>query len=154
MFSHRVLPPLSSLSLPPISHRPSSGATGLLQHKIMTSNELQHCSPVDQDNEHTIYTSKPDGHCQSSASDESPSNRVLSPVSEDQARRSKRIPLPLSDSVRSSNAPIPASKICLCQPDPKVPRPRNGTWLIFVNPIQPYCISHHGTLPLKIQADL
>ena len=40
-----------------------------------------------------------------------------------------------SSPVKTSNAPTPresATQFCLCQPDPKIPRPRNGTLTLIL----------------------
>ena len=144
MFLNRVLPlppALSTTSAPsPLNSRRDS----LLQNRIMTGREPSSSSTKNKSRSASLKSSSPAGrhspqspgeepleHYQDSSVGVSPSHRSTpkrspSQVSAEAVRRSSRHLPSLSTSsgsVRSTDSP---SQLCLCQPEPKVPRPRNG----------------------------
>ena len=140
MFYHRVLPPPSNLARPPVAGlRPPNRDTLLENRIIMNENQKihadsrnpqtaqqrrectldEHLSEVEED------VTSPTGYSTRSSARLS-RKRNPDQYTEDKTQSSMfRHP---SVSVEGSNPKFDdsPSQLCLCQPDPKVPRPRNG----------------------------
>ena len=145
MFLNRVLPLPPALSTTSAASPLSSGRDSLLQNRIMMSKRpspssstknksptasLKSSSPVGRSSPQSPGQ-QPLGDYQDSSIRVSPSRhstpkRSSFQTSVEAVRRSSRNLPSLSTSsgsVRSLDSP---SQLCLCQPEPKVPRPRNG----------------------------
>ena len=144
MFLNRVLPLPPALSTTSAASPLNSGRDSLLQNRIMTSRGPSPSSTKNKSPTASLKSSSPAGRTspqspgaqhledyQDSGVRVSPSRcstpkRSSSQVSAEAVRRSSRNLPSLSTSrgsIRSTDSP---SQLCLCQPEPKVPRPRNG----------------------------
>ena len=127
MSYHRVLPPPS-----PATQKISSWgveADSLLRHKIMPTEDASDLNNKKKSLTPSQKPSSPEGdNSISSPGIESLEDYVVSPT----ARARSSSPISSESHRRGSNlTPIPwqgepSSLICLCQPEPKIPRPRNG----------------------------
>jgi len=144
MSYHRVLPKPQALSGQDPSESRTNAQKTLLHHKIMTdveSNKVLEKGKTSRSS--SVNTPSKGAASQRSASleslqdyQDSPTGEAL-PVCLGQKRTASLIAtgdhrfrdLPslstASPGIRSADS---ASQVCLCQPDPKVPRPRNGRW--------------------------
>lgn len=144
MFLNRVLPLPPALSTTSAASPLNSGRDSLLPNRIMTSRGPSPTSTKNKSPTASLKSSSPAGrnspqspgrqpleHYQDPSVRVSPSRRSTpkhssSHISVEAVRRSGR-KLPSlstsSGSIRSTDSP---SQLCLCQPEPKVPRPRNG----------------------------
>ena len=158
MFYNRVLPLPPALTSTSVDKSTSSAPNTLLQHKIMTVAELdgntdthrsisprsyRRASSPAKDKRPTSPGQESLEDHEDSLSTESLSSRTTRKRSSSQASqegrpRSTRGPPSISTLTanRVLRAADSASQVCLCQPDPKVPRPRNG--ILFSN-FNPYC---------------
>lgn len=136
-FSHRRLPLLSNEVL---EHRWSAKPDALLSYKIMPDETYKAASKDNKPPTPTPNTSSPaDDRATPSPGDvdledyESPKyppprSAVQEPEPADQSTKTARPSVSRRDSdTWQGESP---SSICLCQPDPKVPRPRNGMYPI------------------------
>lgn len=142
MSYHRVLPKPQALSSQDPSESRISAQNTLLHHKIMTDVEPNEGLKTARTSRSTsVNTPSKGAASQRSASLESLQDYQDSPTAEaipvrlGQKRAASLITtvdhrfrdLPslstASPGIRSADS---ASQVCLCQPDPKVPRPRNG----------------------------
>lgn len=142
MFHHRVLPPPLALAASSIGTAPSTYSDIFLNHKSMINSRLHgnlevfepprssqgSPSPTKQQQlSSPVQMSLQDHHDSEpgpDAIDRLSYKRSSSDVSLEETS-SSRAPLP---DLRITHSP---SQICLCQPNPKVPRPRNGKSLSF-----------------------
>lgn len=147
MSYHRVLPkPQALFGQDPSESRASTRHT-LFHHKIMTDVEPKEVLEKGKTSRSTSINTPPKGTAsQRSASLESLQDYQDSPAEEaiptrlGQKRTASLIATgdyPFRDlpslstagpGIRSADS---ASQVCLCQPDPKVPRPRNGRCLLI-----------------------
>ena len=132
MSFHRVLPLLPALSNEALSHRWAIQPDPILRSKIMPEE-----TPEPALNDSKTVTTKPkssslpEEHIPSSSpgeeelgEDGSPQHPSRSLPESDTGNHTKTPRLSLSkDSDWKAESP---SSFCLCQPEPKVPRPRNG----------------------------
>ena len=143
----RVLPRPLALCDDPASrllHRPTSS---LLEHKIMNdrsqamplqdtsfaageaqrSKEPDSCSAALSQMQLSAVNSREPQMGPLSASFTAPSSRQNTPahISVESANRDRSGP---GSPTRPQSAKEAATQFCLCQPDPKIPRPRNGTY--------------------------
>ena len=135
MSFHRVLPLLPSLSNEALRYRWATKPDPLLSSKIMPNDSnTEEATP--RDNELPKAVSPPEHQGPSPAAEEvenyqSPQypGSSLSQTSDAHARSRppKTIEKTSSDEALDRWQGESPSSICLCQPDPKVPRPRNGT---------------------------
>ena len=140
MFYNRVLPPPSALAAASIAEQQTVGRESLLQHRIMTSVEPNHSA---RELNHQISSSPIQRNLRSYLGRETVENYersvpLKSFIGHDtrkdfSSQLSTKATLPSSNhlpSVSTTSTPSRSatspSDICLCQPDPKVPRPRNG----------------------------
>ena len=129
----RVLPPLPAFRAPVVTAPSTLGSHSLRHHKIMT---IQSSDAITERTRSPASSQKRSSPTQakSSASPEegSPEDYEDSPML--QSRRSSQASNGESQQVEKSLPSVSKvswqeespSQICLCQPDPKVPRPRNG----------------------------
>ena len=151
MFYHRVLPPTSALSTTtPTTFYRAPGPDSLIQHKIMTSGvssgqarkttiQPSFRKPVSLTTRNRrpspdVETEQeyPDPITNTTSSGPSTRKRTSSQVSIEELRHSGRSVPPLSASSEASRSTDSPKDVCLCQADPKVPRPRNGKPCDFV----------------------
>ena len=145
MSYHRILPNPQALSGQDPSESRTSGRNTLLHHKIMTDVDSAEVFEKGRaSSSSSVNTPSKTAASQRSASLESLPDYQNSPTVEalpvrlGQKRTASLIAtgdrrfrdLPslstASPGIRSADS---ASQVCLCQPDPKVPRPRNGEFL-------------------------
>ena len=129
MSYHRVLPVPEALIHPNPTRKQKVGTDSLLPSRTMTSEKpvspyMRGQSPDSSQQSSSPLAEKPQGSPSINSMDEidhspEPRDRSSSQLSNREVRR-------LPSISRSWQAESP-SDICLCQPDPKVPRPRNGT---------------------------
>ena len=140
MFYNRVLPPPSALAAASIAEQQTVGRESLLRHRIMPSiepnrsaRELNH-----QISESPIRRNLRSYTGRETAEDYEGSVPLESFIGHDTCKKfssqlSAKATLPsrnhlpsVSTTSTPSRSATSPSDICLCQPDPKVPRPRNG----------------------------
>ena len=153
MSFHRVLPLLPTLSNAALRDRWATKPDTLLSSKIMPGNndDAEHAGPREHDPVKSGHQSPPpptlpedQGPSSAGEEEEEPENyeairdpaRSLSPTPDARSRPSKTIEKLSLDETPDRWQGESASSICLCQPDPKVPRPRNGAYnvvaLVFI----------------------
>ena len=135
MSYHRVLPVPEALIHPNPARKQKVGTDSLLPSRTMTSEKpvspsKRSKSPVSSQQSSSPLVDKPQGSPSINSVDgfddsPEPRDRSSSQLSNREVRR-------LPSISKSWQAESP-SDICLCQPDPKVPRPRNGTPHIHMN---------------------
>lgn len=141
MFYHRVLPPPPTV---PAQCLPAAQVTGrdtVTVHRIMTVEEPQNAadkynSPASSNKTSSSLSAPGDNSSQfpDQESHEDPT-RVASPAHVTRKRSSSQLSQrepPPEQGLPPISTAIPRSEeslreVCLCQRDPKVPRPRNGT---------------------------
>lgn len=139
MSYHRVLPPLPVVPLSGHSPDLASQYFPFLRPRVMTdqattqaskSNTVKQSSPILENLVLRRETTPPT--TDSLEDEESPKRaRSSSPtfISRDnsqQLQKKPSMPSESKESPASLQGESPTSEVCLCQPDPKVPRPRNG----------------------------
>lgn len=143
MSFHRVLPLLPALSDQALRDRWAIQPDTLISSKIMPDETTkaaasEHKSPNPAPR--SLSSPPEEGVQKSPAEDpledyESPKHRThsLSQAARTGTRpsRADQSSVPRKSVVEKWQEDSPSS-ICLCQPDPKVPRPRNGTYMIFL----------------------
>ena len=143
MFYHRVLPPPPIVTSHFLATAQVTGRDTPPRHRIMTAEEPKNAADKDKSPTPSNKTSSslspleansPRSADQESLEDYEESTKVVSPAHSTRKRSSSQ--LSKKDILPEQNLPpiltaIPPSggslsQICLCQRDPKVPRPRNG----------------------------
>ena len=149
MFGHRVLPPLQPQTVLSSTNIPIRGQDTLLQHRIMTSDKScdslekpinrrssqASTSPIDKQHTNSTHLENLEAQQTSPIANQS-SGRLIrkrnsSPSSIEELGSPERNLLSISTSSILTSTTDSPSQICLCQPDPKVPRPRNGNLASF-----------------------
>ena len=135
MSYHRVLPVPEALIHPNPTRKQKAGTDSLLPSRTMTSEKMVSPSKRSKSPGSSQHSSSPlaerrQGSPSINSLDEfedspEPRDRSSSQLSNREVRR-------LPSISKSWQAESP-SDICLCQPDPKVPRPRNGTPHLPIN---------------------
>lgn len=133
MSYHRVLPPLPVAPLNDHSPYTAIQYFPFLRRTAMTnqatnqaskSNTTKHRSQISENPGLKRETTSPS--TDSMEDEEEPPKRVRSSSPTLISRENSRMPSDSKESPASLQGESPTSEICLCQPDPKVPRPRNG----------------------------
>ena len=145
MSFHRVLPLLPVLSNEALRDRWATKPDTLLSSRIMPDDSNPEDGVASKNSEAFSTSTKkspspPDDQGPSSIGDEEElesyrsSNyptRALSQTPDAGSRPSKTVEKSSTDEALDGWQGESPSSICLCQPDPKVPRPRNGTYIIL-----------------------
>lgn len=132
MSYHRVLPRPSALSNEDLATRWAAGADSLKSARIMTNErsnsaylkngQIPASSTADSDPQKSFITT-PEPENQDAIS--SPEHRESVPEQDNRDPAPARVRKSAPSNIDTWQGETP-SQICLCQPDPKVPRPRNG----------------------------
>ena len=145
MFIHRVLPLPSPLTNTTCSKAQDTSRDSLLENSNMTGREcyggsatmisprrvsLRSSSPSKNRFPNTGWQESNESFRESALVVQGPNRslrkRTMSQDPVGEIRHSERKLPPLQDSNILTTSADSASQVCLCQPDPKVPRPRNG----------------------------
>ena len=152
MFTHRVLPlpsPLTTITTPLDAQADRQDTllrnSGILAHNNMTSVAYRGPADIINTRRASLRSSSPrrnrlpnspqqesvDAHHTNSTLVVAPSEsltrkRAPSPDSVEERQRSEHSLSSVSPSNTLARTSESASQVCLCQPDPKIPRPRNG----------------------------
>lgn len=140
MFYHRVLPPPSAVPAHCLAAALVTGRDSLTLHRIMTTEEPTDAADKDSStppsNKTSPSLSLPGDHSPQSPDQEryDESTKIGTPTHSRRKRASSQLQTRVIPTEQSL-PPIPTSilqsedslsQVCLCQRDPKVPRPRNG----------------------------
>ena len=143
MSFHRVLPPLPALSDQALRDRWAIQPDTLISSRTMPDETSEAAASQDKSPTPALrnFSSPPEEAVQKSPGEESledyesPKHRThsLSQAARvgNRPSRADQPSVPRKSVVDKWQEDSPSS-ICLCQPDPKVPRPRNGTCIIFL----------------------
>ena len=149
MFDHRVLPPLQPQTVLSSTNLPVRRQDTLLQHRIMTNDKTHgslektinrrssqaSTSPIDNQHRKSPYVENLEAY-QTSPIASQISGRLIRKRNSSQSSieelgsPERKLPSISTSSILTNTTDSP-SQICLCQPDPKVPRPRNGKLASF-----------------------
>ena len=151
MFTHRVLPLPPQLYVAAASIPQSNSQDNPLQNGNMSSHVLRNSTETminarkaslrssSPSRNHFLTTSERNSspHHQNSAlvlrsASGSRRKRTSSQGSVEEIQRSDRAIRPISPTSTLTEIDGSPSQVCLCQPDPKVPRPRNGRLPLFI----------------------
>lgn len=133
MSYHRVLPPLpvaplhdhnpyTAIQYFPFLHR--TAMTNQATSQASKSNTTKHSSQILENPGLKRETTSPS--TDSMEDEEESPKRARSTSPKLISRENSQMPSDSKESPASLHGESPTSGICLCQPDPKVPRPRNG----------------------------
>lgn len=140
MFYHRVLPPPPAVPAHCLAAAQGIERDTVTVHRIMTAEEPKNAADKDHSpapsNKTSSSLSPPGNNSPQFPDQESPedSTRVASPAHATRKRSSSQLSkrdIPHEQGLPPISTAIPRSEeslsqVCLCQRDPKVPRPRNG----------------------------
>lgn len=133
MSYHRVLPPLPAAPLN--DHNPytaiyyfpflrRTAMTNQATDQASKSNTTKHSSHISENPSLKRETTSPSTDSMEDEEESPKRARSSSPTLI--SREISQMPSDSKESPASLQGESPTSEICLCQPDPKVPRPRNG----------------------------
>ncbi|KAI4152520.1 MAG: hypothetical protein LQ340_002870, partial [Diploschistes diacapsis] len=152
MFYHRILPPPSNLAKAPVAGvKPPNGDTLLENRIIMSENQRLHTDRrQSQIQQHTpsfsdeqVQRAEDDqvnlsGGYATRSSARLSRKRDSDPSPEESSQLSRNRVASVSGEGPGTKLAESPSQLCLCQPDPKVPRPRNGENQICNPPLTPF----------------
>lgn len=133
MSYHRVLPPLPVAPLN--EHNPDIAVQyfPFLRRTAMTSQATGQASKSNTTKQSSQISENPglkrettSSSADSMEDEEEPPKRARSSSPTLISRENSQMPSDSKESPASLQGESPTSEVCLCQPDPKVPRPRNG----------------------------